>query len=270
MTHGLVTAGTVNAATNGEIQIGSTLILPSGGPWVIHTIFGLLTNDENTFTAGQYGQLRIDPPEGDIEPDPAPGEFPLVGAIGPTNSIDNKPVTNTAYFPVNWTAFGKAQVDLYFINRSLANEDKYAIAGFLFGKKRPDIIPAVHSSQVFSQLTSTGENELGTIQLSERADRIVSIHAVLILLVNTAKPLPYIASIRLDSNDIPISPAQFPCQFAFGANAASTDYSNIPQNAPPIPVDIPTVGGARITVYCNLHRGTTPGDVVCMVHLGYI
>ena len=269
MTHGLLTYGDAFAATNARVQIGDTLTLPAGGPWTIYKVHGLIINTEDAIVQPVMGELHAEPPEGDLEPDPSPARYPLFGPGDPNTSWGEKPLIVNSMYDAQWLAFGKAQVDMYYLNRSLSIMNQCALMGILFDKSAPIQQPTIHSATVGAQMTAVGEQDIGTVTLSQKAERITSLSVNLLLLNSVPREHALVGSIRLDTDDFDIAPAQFPCRQAYGGNNGTAAGQSPTILPPPIPVNIPVIGGARINVIGNVHVADDPADIYIQVGIGY-
>lgn len=256
MTHGIIRTGTGGTGAGARTQIGSNITLPAGGPFTIHGIFGQVAKVDTVPNEGTGGIIEIVSLAGDLEPNPAPATFPLIGA--PVSESANAPISANPLqiWPVPYTAPGKSQIQLFYTNDQAISTGSIVVAGLLFGDEVPVARPAPFCASVNAQFASTDEQNLGTITLSENATRIVGILADLNKADAATAGEAIAATIRLDSDSIKLQPAAFPCNRIFNASdgtavgASATPQSNI------IPLDIPAVGGAIITVF-----GTTTVSV---------
>jgi len=266
--HALATTGTGGTAALSKTQIGSDLTLPAGGPWTIFGIWGMVVKNTTVPDEGSGGALIIDALSGDLSPDPAPGEYPLIGAnVSESANAAISPVPLIIY-PVNWKAEGKALISLTYLNQLAITTGSDVAAGILFGDSIPEKRPLVFCDGVRSAFASTAEQEIGTIVISEKAKRIVGILADCNKGDAATAGEPILATIRLNSADIKFAPAQYPCNRGFNAS----DGTAVGQSATPmsqfIPVDIPVIGGTRVDVLATSTASVT-GNVEVQVYLAY-
>lgn len=267
-THALAVTGTGGTTALAETQIGSDLTLPAGGPWTIFGIWGLVVKDTTVPNEGTGGALLIDALSGDLDPDPAPGKYPVVGA--PASESANAAIAAVPLniWQVNWKAAGKAVISLKYLNQLAITTGSDVAAGIIFGDSIPEKRPLVFCDGVRTAFASTAEQSVGTITLAEKATRIVGIFADCNKGDAPTAGVPVLVTIRLDSADVKFAPAQFPCNRGFNAS----DGTAVGQSATPmsnfIPVDIVVVGGARVDVFATSSASVT-GNVEVQVYLAY-
>lgn len=267
-THALKTTGNGGTAAAAVTKIGSTLVLPAGGPWKIHSIWGQVVKSTTVPDEGTGGILQINSVSGDISPDPAPGKYPLIGA-----NVSESANAALAPVPLNiwstlWEASGKAQVDLSYINLLAITTASPVAAGIIFGDSVPEKRPLVFCDAVTKSWASASETSVGTITLAEKATRIVGILCDLNKGDASTTAEYTLATVRLDSADIKLSPCQFPCNRAFNASDGTAVGQATTPRSDFIPVDIPVIGGARIDVYVTSVISVT-GNADIQVFLAY-
>lgn len=267
-TYALATTGTGGTAALANTLIGAALTLPAGGPWIIHNIWGQVAKTTTVPSEGTGGALVINALTGDLTPDPAPGTYPLIGAcVSESANAAIAPVPLNLW-PVRWEASGKAQIELRYINHLAITTGSTVLAGIIFGDAIPETRPLVFCDGVRAAFASAAEQTVGTITLAEKATRIVGICADLNKGDVPTAGEAIAATIRLDSADIKLPPAQYPCNRAFNAS----DGTAVGQAATPqtqfIPVDIPVLGGARINCFATSTVSVT-GNCEVQVYLAY-
>jgi len=267
-TFGLVASGTGGTTAASKTQIGSDLTLPAGGPWTIFGLWGFVAKVTTVNDEGTGGQLIIESKSGDIEPDPAPGTYPLIGnaiSEGANGSINAQALN---IWPVNWQASGKSVISLYYLNQLAITTASRVLAGIIFGDTIPEKRPLVFCDGVYSSFASAAEQSIGTITLAEKARRIVGILADLNKGDAATAAEPILGYIRLASDDIKLPPAQFPMNRSFDAGDGTMAGNTATPRSEFIPVDIPVEGGARIDVYANTPVSVT-GNADVNVYIAY-
>jgi len=267
-THALAVTGTGGTTALAKTQIGSDLILPAGGPWIIHGIWGQVVKSTTVPNEGTGGNLIIDAKSGDLDPDPAPGTYPLIGSCVSESANAAISAVPLNIWPVAWQAAGKAAISLYYQQLLAITTGSIVAAGIIFGDNIPEVRPLTFVDSVHKSFASATEQSVGTITLAEKATRIVGIMADLNKGDAATAGEAIIATIRLASDDIRLPPAQYPCGRAFNAS----DGTAVGQSATPqmqfIPVDIPVAGGARIDVFATTSISVT-GNADVSVYLAY-
>lgn len=268
MTFGQAQIGAVGAAALSKTQIGSNITLPAGGPWIIHGVWCQAIQDTAVANEAVNGNLIVDSYSGDINPDPAPGKYPVSGINSASSANFAIAAVPLNIIPVRWEASGKAVIQLSFSNLSGNATAPRAAAGILFGDVIPEIRPMVFSDVASATLTAAGETAIGTITLAEKATRIVGLMGTMRKDGAITVDEGMIGYFRMDSADIKFTPGQYPFDMAFSAadgtlaGHLSTPRSNF------IPVDIPVEGGAIINLYGILDQAITAG-VDCSVFIAY-
>lgn len=267
-THALATTGTGATTAATKKKIGDTLTLPAGGPWLIHHIWGQVVKITTIPDQGTGGILHVGSVSGDITPDPAPGKYPLIGT--PLSESANAPISPVPLnlWPVNWDASGKASIDLSYTGLLAITTAPIVAGGIIFGDSRPEVVPLTFCDNVSSSFASDIEQSIGTITLAEKATRIVGILADLNKGDAVTGAEPIMATVRLDSADIKLPPAQYPCNRAFNANDGTPVGAAGVSQSQFIPVDIGVVGGARIDCFATTTQSVT-GNADVSIYLAY-
>ena len=267
-TRAVSVAGTGGTTARATTQIGSDIILPSGGPWIISSIWGMTARNTAIPDQGSGGELIVVAASGDIEPNPAPGKFPLIGT--PASSSANTTISANPLnlYPVNWLAAGRATISLWYRNQLAMTTGDNVRAGLIFGDEIPEKRPILFSDTVQASFASATEQTVGSITLAEKATRITGIMAVLNKgdAITIAEPI--IGAIRLSSSDLLLPPSQYPFNCCFdSADGTLAGSTSIPRSEY-IPVDIPVNGGAIIDVYATTDVSVT-GNADVSVYLAY-
>jgi len=250
-THALAVTGAGGTTALARTIIGAAVTFPAGGPWTIQYVWGQVAKVTTVPSEGSGGALEIVSPSGDITPSPSPGLWPMIG--NPQTSSAN---ANVAAMPLNlWEldllASGKSTMSFYYIQQLAITTASHCAAGVIFGTDRPQIRPARFCDRVQASWASTAEQTVGTITLAEKATRITGILADLNKgdALTTAEHV--MATIRLDSPDIMLPPAQYPCSRCYDAGDGTVEGETAQPQSQFIPVDIPVEGGARITCHAT-------------------
>lgn len=267
-THALAVTGTGSTGSLAQTQIGSDITLPAGGPWTIFALWGMVAKVTTVPNEGTGGALIIRSLSGDITPDPAPGTYPMIGTPASDSaacSISTVPLT---LFEMNLTAAGKSVIRLDYLQQLAITTASAVAGGIIFGDEVPEKRPLTFCDGVRSAFASTTEQSIGTITLAEKATKIVGIYADLGKGDAITAGQAIMATIRLDSADVMLPPAQYPCNRAYNASdGTAVGQAGVPQSQF-IPVDIPVVGGARINVFATTTQSVT-GNAEVQVYLAY-
>lgn len=256
MTHGIIRTGAGGTAADARSQIGANIILPAGGPWIIHGLYGQVAKISTIPDQGAGGIIELNSVAGDLEPNPAPANFPLIGPCVSESANAAISAQPLQIWPVNYTAPGKSSLQLLYTQDQAITTASIVIAGILFGEEVPVPRPSPFCATIAAEFASATEQNFGTITLSENASRLVGIIADLNKADAATAGEAIAATVRLASDSMTLQPAQYPCNRIFNASdgtavgQASTPLSQI------IPLDIPVIGGAIITVF-----GTTTVSV---------
>lgn len=267
-TYAIARTGTGGTAALATTQIGANLTLPAGGPWIIHNIWGQVAKRTTVPNEGTGGVLLLNSVSGDINPDPAPGQWPLVGAC-----VSESANCNLAPVPLNlWDTVlngaGKAQLSLSYINQLAITTASRVACGIIFGDTIPERRRAPFCAYVQDSFASASEQQIGSITLAEKATRITGFMAVLNKGDAATAAEECMATIRLGSQDVKLPPSQYPCNMAFNASdGTAVGQAGMPQSQF-IPVDIPVIGGAVIDVFATTTISVT-GNADVSVYLAY-
>ncbi|KKM90355.1 hypothetical protein LCGC14_1239500 [marine sediment metagenome] len=267
-THAFSRQGPGGTAAGEETQIGANLDMPAGGPWTIHHVWAQVVRATTIPDQGTGGTLHVQAISGDLTPDPAPGKYPLIGS--PISESANAALSAVPLnlWPVNWQAAGKALLSLSYIQQLAITTPSEVACGIIFGDSIPEVRPLMFCDVVSTAWASASEQAVGTLQLSEKATRIVGILADLNKGDASTTAEEVMATIRLGSADIKIPPAQYPCNRAFNASDGTAAGQSAVAMSNFIPVDIPVIGGARIDVFVTSSISVTSNAEV-RVYLAY-
>jgi len=267
-THGIARQGAGSDTAGTEVKIGANITIPANGPWLIIGVWIMVVTSTVAAEESIIGWLHIDSISGDITPDPAPGRYPIISS-NRTNIVANiGESTNLQIFPVQWTAPGKSKIALYHHPLNSMTDAPHVACGIIFDRSAPLKQPLTFSDAVTETLSTTTETLIGTITLSEKATRIVGIYADLAPYNLAAVDEGVIATVRLDSDDIELTPAQFPCARGYGATQINAQLLSSTGPLQFIPLDIPTPSGARISCFTTLNSATS-SDVRSTIYLAY-
>lgn len=268
MTHGQLVRGTGGTAAGSRTQIGSSITLPAGGPWLIHGVWIQAVQDTAVLSEAINGNLIVDARSGDINPDPAPGRYPANGMSSQASANFGIHAAPLNIFDVNWLAAGKAVIDLSFENLSGNASAPVVAAGIIYGDSIPEKKPLVFCDGVGATLTANTEASIGSITLAEKATKIVGIMATAMKDGAITVDEAMLATIRLDSSDVKFTPGEFPCGQAYNAaDGTAVGGSALPQNQF-ITLDMPVIGGSIINIFGTLANAVTAGlDVT--VYIAY-
>jgi len=254
-THGMIVAGAAQALA-GELIIGQ-IVLPAGGPWLIHDVFGQVVSATHTTAEHVGGYMRIRAASGDITPNPAPSVWP-VSAQGSGLLVTGDQLGCALHkYPVLWEAPGRATVEFIFNNISGTAVAPQVVLGILFGKTLPEVKRFLYCDQVRAAINAAADTLVGTITLPEKATKITGVMGVLAQdgLVVAGEEL--LGFFRLESDDANLVPSEFPFPLAFSAGLGAQITGSPFPPLSFIPVDIPVVAGARIDCYCDLNTAVT-------------
>ena len=267
-THAKAVQGTGPTGAATKTQIGANITLPAGGPWTIFKLWGQVVKATTVPAEGTGGQMIIDALSGDLTPDPAPGKYPLPGNPGSSSANSSSAAVPLHIWDVLWQAAGKSVISLSYLNQLAITTGSEVALGIIFGDSVPEKRPLVFCDGVYSSFASATEQSIGTITLAEKATRIVGIFADINKgdALTTAEEI--LGTIRLASDDIKMPPAEYPMQRAFDAGDGTVEGETACPKMEFIPVDIPIVGGARVSVYATTSRSVT-GNADVQVFLAY-
>lgn len=265
-THGLIVAadgGTTTAAAN----IGS-ITLPSGGPWLIFGTHCQVV--QATLVAAEYigGHFRLVATAGDLVPNPAPLKLPV-------NSFGSALGTALAagYSPLNihnitYVAPGKSSLDIVYYKDIACAVAPKVVAGILFGSSVPQTQPIVYCDQVNGTVAVNTDTSVGTITLAEKSVEITGVCGMVVKDGVAVTIEELIGYFTLTSDDIKMTPFEFPLSGASDGGLGTPISNPIAQVPVFIPVRIPITGGARISATVKLTTAlTNPANTV--VYLTY-
>ncbi len=261
LTHGLVVSAAGNA-TVVEALIGSIELPTRGNPWALHDLNAQVVRQTATAAEMVGGRFGIDSASGDMDPDPAPSNFPVFESasfLGATEPVSTCPLFN---YRMNLKAAGKANLNLNYTQAIAATAAPLVNIGVNFGPNIPQMQPFKFCDRVRAAQAAAANTQIGTIQLSEKATKITGIMGVLKQdgVLTTAEELTGIFSLR--SDDVDLVPSFWLFNEVHGAGLGAligSGYSTAPK---PHIVDIPVPGGARIDCFVDLLTAlTNPADV---------
>jgi hypothetical protein len=194
---------------------------------------------------------------GDLDPDPAPAKFPCYGLANSSGAAMGVAVVPTNIYRTNYTAAGKAIIQLSFVNSGANTVAPEILASLIFGDKIPDKGFQNFIDQVDSSFASAAEQLVGTITLSEKAKRITGILATGFHAGAMTASQEVMGWIRLDSQDMKLQPSEFPFMLNCSAGLGAVAGQSSTPPAPFIDVDIPVTGGAIINIYATTSIAVT-------------
>jgi len=232
----------------GDVFFG-TINLPGIGPWVIHHIWGQMLPEDTIDFSRIDSRFYLQPKTSDLKPYPTPSFFPFP-AIGSYHGAPNwTPSSPLKLNSVRWVAPGKTELNFYINTQSAITANFKTAIGIIYSPSPPFPTPASFSAYVTGDVVDTTENQIGTITLSQSAKKITGIIATISHVGAAAPTVQILGHIRLDSADFQLTPAQFPCNNAFGI-PTNAQTSGVEQGSLlTIPLDIPVKSGARIDVF---------------------
>lgn len=267
-THALAVTGTGGTSALAQTQIGSDITLPAGGPWTIFGLWGQVAKVSTIPDQGTGGALIIRSLSGDITPDPAPGTYPMIGT--PVSESANVAISAVPLniYKMNLSAAGKSVIRLDYLNQLAITTGSIVAGGIIFGDSIPENKPLLFCDGVRASFASAAETSIGTITLAEKATKIVGIFCDLNKGDAATAGEAIMATVRLDSADVMLPPAQYPCNRAFNASDGTAVGQSSVAQSQFIAVDIPVVGGARINVFATTTVSVT-GNADVQVYLAY-
>lgn len=267
-THARIAVGTGPTAADTIKQIGSDITLPAGGPWTIFGLWGQVAKVTAVASEGTGGILLVNAASGDITPDPAPGKWPLLGTIAQMGGNHGPAAMGLNIWPVNWSAPGKAVIQLSYHAQLAITAAPQVQAGIFFGTEIPGPFRAPFCASVSAAFAATAEQSVGSIVLAEKATRIVGILAELNKGDTWTVAEPVIGYVRLSSESVKFQPASFPCCFCYDSGDGTPAGESGMPRAEFIPLDIDVEGGAIIDVYAKTPVSVT-GNAEVRVYLAY-
>lgn len=253
--HGQVVAAGASAAA-GDTVIG-TITLPANGPWLIYGLW--CQHVEATATPGEStgGHFRINALDGDITPNPAPSRFPTGLGGSFLGGVEQQRVSPLKIWPVQFTAPGKARIQLIYNNTVAVTVAGQVAMGILYGKSIPNTPPITYIDVVRAQVAAAIDTAVGVITLAEKGRRITYIGCQIAQSGVLTAGEELIGFFRLASDDVNLSPSEWPCNAAYGAGLGATIEQPVVLPPTMIPVNIPVPGGARINCFIDLNTAVT-------------
>lgn len=257
-THALAQAA-ATVATVVKTTVGSAITMPAGGPWKIFWAWVQAVSQTATAAEAVSGVLEINATSGDLDPDPAPTNFPSPAFGSYLGAVHDVMVSPLLLQPIAFTAAGKATIELNFTNDIASTAAPIVAAGIIFGKDLPTPTRMRFTDRVRTTVTSASLTSVGTITLAEKASKITGLCGILNQdgVLTTAQEL--IGTFQLDSDDMKMTPGQYPFSAAMSAGLGATIANAVPVTPVWIPVNIPVRGGARIDCSVDLVTAVTNG-----------
>lgn len=265
-THAIGRLGT-GALTSGEtVQIGENIILPANGPWLIYNVWSQAILVDKAINDGVVGLIILDS-SGDVTPDPAPGQFPLVShSTRQTGFANVSDFTRVNFWRTRLIAPGKSQIQLKHTSQHTLATAPVLSVGIIFDKMIPILRYSPWSANVSKAVSTNVETLLGTIIISESAKRISSLYCDFFMTDFLAADQNIIGTFRLDSDDIDLTPSIYPAFRAYAATAGNSNALSTSIDIEPIILDVTVPGGARINIFCTLNAAvTTPVIAQCFL-----
>ena len=266
--HSIVRQGPGGTSDNAVKQIGTDITMPAGGPHNIYAIGTCSVLHTPTPNQSLQGILKITSLSGDITPDPAPGKFPCIGLGNASSANLGAALVPLNIFPVNFQAAGKSLLKLEYINSGTNSFPPEILAAIFFGDKPPEQSPLNFIDQVDKAFTTAAEVSLGSITISEKAKRLTGILAIGLHAGPITASQEVMGSVRLDSNDVQLQPAQYPFSLCSSAGLGTPAGQPSTPHLPFIPLDIPLPGGSIINIYATTSIAVT-GSARVQVFLAY-
>lgn len=254
-THGMVAAGAGGTAA-GETLIG-TITLPAGGPWIIHEVWAQVVDATATAAESVGGYFRLDVASGDLTPNPAPSRFPCISRSSFLGALADRTVCPRFKYKVNYEAAGKAVINLIAANNTAVTVAPQWVIGIIFSATMPEETRYQFCDQARGTINAAALTAIGTIQLSEKATKIVGFAGTLSQTGVLVAGEELIGFATLTSDDVTLPPMQLPFNCAFGAGLGATIDSNSQPAIEPVLLDIPVYGGARINCAVDLNTAVT-------------
>lgn len=266
--HGIARQGVGGTAAASVLQVGANIELPAGGPWQVYGLWAQAVLHTPTVAESLVGSIRLNALSGDLSPDPAPGNYPVIGLGNGSSAAMGAVQVPLNIWPVNWQAMGKAVVTISFVNHNGNTVAPEIACGILFGDAKPEVRPLTFCDVVTDAWASAAENQIGTITISEKAQRLVGIfghieHAAALTASEEAQGI-----IRLDSPDVRIQPAQYPFNNAVSAGLGTVAGQGSMPQGQFIPLDIPIIGGSNVQIFGTTSISVT-NNARAAVYLAY-
>ena len=261
-------AGLSALATTAIDTIVRSVTLPAGGPWTIFQIWAQVVQDTLVASDGIFCHMRLNAPNGDLQPNPAPSRFPVTPQCSFLGATAGAQISPLVLFDVNYKAPGKSTVELIIAQETANIVAPIGAMGIIFGKTRPVHKPVTFIDRVRAQVTSAAVTSVGTITLSESAKMITAVGGVLGAdnVPTTIEQL--IGIFSLASDDVVFPPSEYPFQAAFSGGLGATSDNNYGGIPVMIPVNIPVTTGARVTASVDLQLAQTNAAEVA-IYIAY-
>lgn len=257
LTHGMVAAG-AGPTTVTETVIAQ-IVLPTRkpGPWMINSLSGQVVRATATAAEMIGGMFGIESKSGDMDPDPAPSEFPVFGSGSFLGASAPRVACPIHKYETELLASGKATLDLIYTQNVACTVAPIVTIGVTFGPNIPVKRRFKFCQSVRSTVSTDPSQQVGTITLSQKATRITGIMGVLIQdgVLVTAEELTGIFSLK--SDDVDLVPSFWLFNEVYGAGLGTVIGAGAPTIPQPHIVDIPIPEGARIDCYCDLVTALT-------------
>jgi hypothetical protein len=251
-THGIGRLDFIESKMDADVQIGDLIVMPAGGPWLIHHVWTQGIPNLSVVDKFLDGYIHLNSEGGDLRPDPEPGSFPLQTHPNPNFPTDVCQRSLLNIFRTRIVAPGKAQLSLNLFTYVGAHSWTSLSAGILFGTDIPVVRHSPWSAQLHKIVSIAGETLVGTITLPESATRITSFFGDLVIFDSIFQNETAICNFRLESPDTDFAPAVFPAFTCYhNVTAGSFGWSDQPR-VETIPLDIPVLHGSRINLFANL------------------
>jgi len=251
-----------------EKSVGSPIILPANGPWIIHDLSANIAPTPGLGNSTVAGAIKISSLTSDISPASDAMEFPLNPLPFQILANDTISPSLTQHIPLDLIAAGSSSVQLSFLPYDQFPFDVTILAGLTYSTEIPIIYPCKRVTVAHAEISTLGETQIGSATLSESATIITGITPYVLWTESPTDYNPLIAYVRLSSTATPIQPSEFLCD----ASYSHTTLTPLPPSPPPpprmIPVSIPITPGETISIFCNLlYAPSVPVEAV--VHLFY-
>lgn len=256
ITHGLAVSAAGTAAI-GEVNIGSIELPTRGQPWKLHHFMGQVVRQTATAAEMFGGYMGLDSVSGDISPDPAPSRFPLFDSGSLLGTTAPGAAVPLQRYDMDLDAAGKANIDLVYNQAIAVTVAPIVNLGIAFGPNIPVKRPFKFCDRVRTTITATGNTQIGTITISEKATRITAIMGFLRQdgVIVAVEELTGIFNLR--SDDVDLVPSFWLFNEVFNAGAGTTINAGMAQLPQPHMVDIPLPGGSRIDCFADLTTAVT-------------
>lgn len=254
-TRAIARSGALGTAA-GDTTLAS-IRMPANGPWIIFGIWCQVVQATQVGGDAIVGHFRLNAPNGDLVPMPAPARFPFPYQPSLLGATVDQQVSPLKIWDIRYTAPGNASVELI-INQATANiVAPQAAMGILFGKTVPEERHLTYQDRARAQITSAALTSVGTVTLSENAKMITSICGMIAQdnVLTTAEEL--IGIFTLTSDDVNLQPSEYPFSTVYSAGLGALIMNSGPNMPVSIPVKIPVPLGADIDINVDLNTAPT-------------